>query len=424
MNIPLWSIIPFILVVLSVAILPGFAPDVWKKHRVLLIATFAIPIISLTAAINTHWLVQSFVDYVSFICLLGALYSIGGGLLIGGATKANPLTNIGYLIMGALLSNVIGTLGASMLLIRPILRSNRGRKHTVHVVVFFLFIVSNVGGLLTPLGDPPLLFGFFGGVPFWWTLKLFPIWLFVVSFLIAIFATIDSYYYIEDSEFREPAREVEPGTFHIAGQWNLVLIPFVMASLLLPELLPQEYGLWRFDLRIFSLVIITYVSRRVTPELITAVNGFSWEPFKEVALIFAGIFATMVPAVKYLEGHATSLGVTTNSGFFWLTGVLSSLLDNAPTFAAFFAVAQGLGKDAASIQLDKFHSISEGLLTAISCGAVFFGAMTYIGNGPNLLVKALAEENDVPMPSFFTYMLWSVAFLLPVLFLTGVIFFE
>jgi Na+/H+ antiporter NhaD/arsenite permease-like protein len=422
--LPLWSVAPFIAVVLSVAILPVFVPRFWRKYHHMWLSVFAMPIIALCAAVNFDWVVHAFVDYVIFICLLGALYSIGGGLLVVGTPKANPVTNLGYMAFGALLANLIGTLGASMLLIRPLLRSNRGRKHEAHVIVFFIFIVSNVGGLLTPLGDPPLLLGYIMGVPFWWTAKLFPIWFFVVVSLLGIFVALDSYYYLNDPDFRGPLRAELKETLHFGGRWNLALIPLVMAALILPQKIPENFEMWRHTVRAAMLVVVVYISRRITPKIVSTLNNFSWDPFKEVALVFAGIFATMIPAIKYLELHATQMGIQSPWSFYWLTGIFSGVLDNAPTYASFFAMAQGLGKDVISLTLENGQNISEPLLMAVSCGAVFFGGMTYIGNAPNLLIKAVAEDEKIKMPSFFGYMIWSFAFLIPVLFVTAILFFE
>jgi len=423
MRLPLWSVLPFVGVVLCVAILPGLTPRFWKKYKELLLATLGMPILSLSAAINYHWVVTAFTDYVTFICLLGALYTIGGGLYVHGTPKANPVTNLGFMVLGAIAASLIGTLGASMLLIRPLLRSNRGRKHEAHIVIFFIFIVSNAGGLLTPLGDPPLLLGYLLGVPFWWTLKLFAIWFFVITSLLGIFAALDSYFYLNDPDFRGPVKQDIKANFRIVGRWNLALVMLVIISLLAPRYLP-DYDLWQAAARTSGLVLVMYLSRRVTPKQVEVLNNFSWEPFKEVAVIFAGIFATMIPAINYLEHNASQLGINSPWSFFWFSGALSGVLDNAPSYAAFFALAQGLGKDFSMLTLSTGQTISEPLLIALSCGSVFFGAMTYIGNGPNLLVKAVAEEEAVKMPTFFGYLLWSVSFLLPVLLLTAILFFE
>jgi Na+/H+ antiporter NhaD/arsenite permease-like protein len=416
--------LPFVGVLLSVAILPGLTPRFWKKYRALLLTTLSIPVLALSAAINLEWIFQAFTDYVSFICLLGALYSVGGSLYVQGAPKANPLTNVGFMVLGAILGGLIGTLGASMLLIRPLVRSNRGRKHEAHVIIFFIFIVSNVGGLLTPLGDPPIFLGYLAGVPFWWTLKLFPMWLFAITLLSAIFLSIDVYFYLNDPDFRGPLKQDIKLPFKIVGRRNLILIPIIIMGLILPKTYLPLLPFWQVAIRVFCLVFVIFVGHRITPKQVMVMNNFSWEPFKEVAIIFAGIFVTMIPAIKYLELNAVSVGLSSPWAFYWLSGILSGVLDNAPTFAAFFAIAQGLGKDFATVTLENGGAISFSLLSAISCASVFFGAFTYIGNGPNLLVKNVAEDERVHMPSFLTYILWSTGFLLPVLFLVGVIFFE
>lgn len=424
MKLPLWSIAPFVLVVFSVGILPGLTPRFWKRYSWLLLATFSLPILSLCAAINMNLVVRGFIDYVSFICLLGALFAIGGGLMVQGAPKANPVTNLSYMALGCVLANLIGTLGASMLLIRPLLRSNRGRRHEKHVVIFFIFIVSNAAGLLTPLGDPPLFLGFLLGVPFWWTLKLFPVWFFVVTSLLGIFVALDSYFYLNDPDFRGPLKSETKEPFRITGRWNFALIPLVIAGLILPVSIPATFEVWRAAARVFVLLLVITISQRITPKVIHSANNFSWEPFKEVATIFAAIFITMIPAIDYLESNALSLGIDSPWAFFWYPGFLSGILNNSPVYASFFAMAQGLGKDFVMLPLDDGRQISQALLIALSCGSVFFGAFTYLGNGPNLLVKGVAEEEAVKMPGFFGYLLWSTVFLLPVLFITAGVFFR
>jgi Na+/H+ antiporter NhaD/arsenite permease-like protein len=274
------------------------------------------------------------------------------------------------------------------------------------------------------LGNAPLLFGFLLGVPFWWTLKLFSIWFFVVTSLLGIFAALDSYFFLRDPDFRGPMKQELKANFKIIGRWNLALIPLVIAGLILPKLIPLEYTLWRTAARVAVMLIVIALSRRLTPKQVDTLNNFSWEPLIEVATIFAAIFATMIPAINYLELHAHEMGLNSTWSFFWLSGIVSSIFNNAPTFAAFFATAQGLGRDYAMITLENGTAISSPLLMAISCGSVLFGALTYLGNGPNLLVKGVAEEESVKMPSFFSYILWSIAFLVPVLLLTAILFFE
>jgi Na+/H+ antiporter NhaD/arsenite permease-like protein len=424
MKLPLWSIVPFVLVVLSVALLPGLTPRFWKKYNWLLLATYALPILSLSAAININWVIGAFVDYVSFICLLGALFVIGGGLHVNGSPKANPVTNLSYMALGCVLANIIGTLGASMLLIRPLLRSNRGRKHQAHVVIFFIFIVSNAAGLLTPLGDPPLFLGFLMGVPFSWTLKLFPIWFFVLTSLLGLFVALDASFYVNDPDFRGPLNAETKESFRITGRWNFALIPLVIAGLILPVSIPADLALWRVALRVFILLTAIYLSLRITPKVVHTANNFSWDPFRDVAVIFAAIFITMAPAIYYLEVNAPNVGIDSAWAFFWYPGMLSGIFNNAPVYASFFAMAQGLGKDFIMLNLDGGKQISEPLLMALSCGCVFFGALTYLGNGPNYLVKAVAEEEAVKMPSFFGFLLWSLVFLVPVLFITATVFFR
>jgi Na+/H+ antiporter NhaD/arsenite permease-like protein len=328
------------------------------------------------------------------------------------------------MLLGLFLANLIGTLGASMLLIRPLLRSNRGRKHEKHIVIFFIFIVSNCAGMLTPLGDPPLLYGYLVGVPFLWPLKLFPIWFFINSLLIAIFAALDSYFFIRDPDFRGPLKHEAKEPFRILGRWNLVLAVACALVLLLPQWLSLPGEFWSVALRSAGLVVIIYLSDRLTPKQIITLNKFSWEPFKEVMAIFAAIFSTIILTSKYLESVAPNWAHTLKPwSIFWITGIFSSILDNAPTYASMLSVVSSLPESISCVNLNNGKCVEEIYLMAISASSVAFGAATYIGNAPNLLIKALANSEGHRAPTFFGYILWVLAFLLPALFLTGLLFF-
>ena len=416
--------IPFALVVLSVALLPALAPRVWRNRRALILSIIALPVVLYMGKTNVGVLATSFVDYLSFLTLLWALYTIGGGLFVSGTPKANPVTNLGYMIAGAIGANLIGTIGASMLLIRPLLRSNRGRKREVHVVMFFIFIVSTAGGLLSPLASSPLFVGYLKGVPFFWFIKLFPIWFFVITWLLGVFVAVDAYLFLNDPDFRGPLKSETKEPLKITGRWNLALIPLVGLAVLLPQILGEKHDAWRSPARLALLLLVVHISRKITPKQIHQSNNFSWEPFRETAVIYLALFATMLPAVKFLESSSSALGLNTTWDLFWLSGGLAGVFGNFVSFVVSFALAQGLGSDYAMIKLASGQMISEPLLTAICCGTAFLGSITYIGNPPSLLVKGVAQEENVKMPSFFEYILWSSGILLPILALTATLFFR
>ncbi len=353
-------------------------------------------------------------EYAAFVCMIGSLFVISGGVLLVGGHSAAPAANTALLAFGAFLSNLVGTTGAAMLLIRPFLRANRRRRSRVHLVVFFILIVANCGGCLTPLGDPPLFLGFLKGVPLAWTLGLWNEGLAVVAALLAVFYLWDRIHArrshphsIGTEEI--PSEPIPRDPLRIQGRWNLVLLAGVMGVVLLS-------GLWvhpRFGeaasqfFQIAALIALAALSLASTPRGVRRANEFSWHPLVEVAVLFAGIFAAMVPALAILRTRGSSLGVAEPWQYFWSTGCLSAFLDNAPTYLAFLSMAQHLP--------DEVAGTTHAALTAISCGAVFFGALTYIGNGPNFMVKAIAEHAGVKMPSFLGYFAWSLAVLGPIL---------
>ncbi len=384
-------------------------------------------------------LVQALLEeYVPFIVLLTALYTVAGGICVRGNLHGSPNLNTAVLALGTLLASIMGTTGAAMLLIRPLLRANDNRKHVVHVVVFFIFLVANAGGSLSPLGDPPLFLGFLNGVSFFWTTRHLALpMLFICAVLLALFYALDWYFYHCRGEERAPFLDPTPDSHGISvdGKINFVLLALVVAMVLLS-------GVWKpgieFDVlgthvalqnavRDAALIALTLISLAVTPRSARAGNAFNWAPIEEVAKLFAGIFVTIAPVIMILRaGSRGAFGSVTNvvtdahgapidAMYFWATGILSSFLDNAPTYLVFFNLAGG---DAQTLM-----TTGASTLAAISAGAVFMGANSYIGNAPNFMVKAIAESRGVRMPSFFAYLGWSAAVLVPVFWVTTWLFF-
>ena len=365
------------------------------------------------------------------MALLGSLFVISGGIVVRGSLAGTPIVNTVLLGLGALLASWIGTTGASMLLIRPLLRANEERAHKVHIVVFFIFVVSNCGGLLTPLGDPPLFLGFLKGVPFQWTFGLWKEWLVVNGALLAIFNVWDQIALSRDEvavpeSLLEEMIEHEP--LRIEGAHNFAFLAGIVAVILASG---SGFGSggqpWLTGVQEALMIGIALAAYATTPQRLRTANAFGFGPIIEVAVLFAGIFVTMAPALLLLNENAASLPVREPWQFFWVTGLLSSFLDNAPTYLTFAAAACGL--DGIALEGRYLATYLEGgveaakILAAISCGAVFMGANSYIGNGPNFMVKAIAEENGVRMPSFFGYMLYSAGILMPILAVATFLFF-
>jgi len=427
-TIPLWSILPFILTLLSIAVVPLVLPDWWEKNsnKLILSLVLSVPVFIVLIPGGLHLLEESLVDYASFMVLLGALFVISGGIYIKGEFAGTPLVNTTFLAVGAVFANLIGTTGASMLLIRPYLRANHRRQRRAHLCVFFIFIVSNIGGLLTPLGDPPLFLGFLRGVPFQWTLSLVPIWLTTLVPLLIVFNLYDQYVFVrEDVETPGAlAEDVQPRRhLDIQGGLNLVFLLGVMLSAIL-----SGYFGWPRGVQELLMIAMAVLSWFTTPPAVHKANHFHLHPILEVAAVFLGIFITMIPALEILRSHATQLGLNAPWQYFWMSGGLSSFLDNAPTYLTFTATAAGaLGVHVGGQFLKEFlqHGApAEALLAAISCGSVFMGANSYIGNGPNFMVKAIAEESGVRMPSFFGYMAYSVGVLIPIFVAVTFVFFD
>jgi Na+/H+ antiporter NhaD/arsenite permease-like protein len=401
-TLPLWSVLPFAGLLLAIAIAPLFAPAFWEHHYGKVSVGLAIPVALYFLAADATHLLHTLHEYVAFIILLGALFTITGGILVRGDFPPTPLVNGIFLGIGAAIANLIGTTGASMLLVRPLLRANARRARRAHVIVFFIFLVSNLGGALTPLGDPPLFLGFLEGVPFFWTLRLWPQWLFTVGVVLAVFYCVDLYHWRHEAQ--HPQEELG---FAILGGQNFVFLGGVIGAIFLPT--P-----WRE----VAMVLMGVLSYQLTRPEIHSENGFGFHPILEVATLFIGIFMTMMPALLILEARGSHLGLHAPWHFFWITGTLSSFLDNAPTYLTFLSAARGLGLP------PEVGGIPANFLAAISLGAVFMGANSYIGNGPNFMVRAIAERQGVQMPSFLGYMLYAGAVLIPVFVVVTLVFFS
>ncbi len=387
---------------------------------------------------GAHWLIHSAKEYAAFIVLLAALFVISGGIYLKGSLAGTPLVNTAFLAVGAVIASFIGTTGASMLLIRPMLRANESRTRKMHIVIFFIFVVSNGGGMLTPLGDPPLFLGFLRGVPFLWTFRLILPWALVNGILLAVFNVLDQLVLNREereragAQLEEVQKVKEP--LGIEGGLNFLWLLGVIGVIFGSGQIHQRHLMGEdatLALQILGMGAMAALSLWLTPRATREANRFTWHPIIEVAAIFAGIFVTMIPALKLLEMRGSEMGLTKPWQFFWMTGILSSFLDNAPTYLTFSSLAVGVVNDAhgAGLTADKLDGLlryADGtlFLTAISCGAVFMGANTYIGNGPNFMVKAIAEENKVRMPSFFGYMLWSAGILIPLFLAVTFVFFR
>lgn len=438
---PLWGV-PFAGLLLSIALMPLLVPSFWHHHfgkvsaawTLAFFIPFALMFGPAVAGISlVHALVA---EYIPFIILLTALFTVAGGIFIRGNLHGSPALNAGLLLIGAVLASFMGTTGASMLMIRPLIRANDNRKHSAHIVVFFIFIVSNAGGSLTPLGDPPLFLGFLKGVDFFWTLQhIFPETLFLIGSLLVIFYLLDSWYYRNEGVMPvDPTPDTQrlgfDGAFNfglLAAVAGLVLLSGFWKSPVVFDIYGTEVGLPGL-VRDAGLIAITLLSLKLTAAKVHQDNQFSWGPMAEVAKLFAGIFLTIIPVIAMLKagtsgpfGAVVSM-VTRPDGqpdpamYFWATGALSSFLDNAPTYLVFFNTAGG--------DPQVLMSSLAPTLAAISAGAVFMGANTYIGNAPNLMVKAIAEDRGVKMPSFFGYMAWSGVVLIPLFIVMTFIWFK
>lgn len=449
-KLPIWSIIPFVGILLSIAICPLVLDSHFLVHHggkmsLIWASAFAVPyLIAFRGEAFYDILHIYLIDYIPFIILLWGLFTVAGGILVRGTLRGTPIVNTLLLLVGTAIASWVGTTGASMLLIRPLIRANEYRKSKVHLIVFFIFLVSNIGGSLTPLGDPPLFLGFLHGVPFFWTTTaLFPHMLFISVILIVLFFIVDTFMFkreggvVPDDGTSEPIR--------VEGLFNLIFLLGIIAAVLMSGTFKwgevNIFGVhvyWQNIARDVLIVVMGLLSLKFTPfsgELRQS-NEFSWEPIEEVAKVFAGIFMTIIPALAILKaGENGALrgligAIKEPLHYFWITGILSSFLDNAPTYLTFYNTALGklhlteaLVPEILTGQLTSAEHLEFiKLLTAISVGAVFMGANTYIGNAPNFMVKAIAEQSGIRMPSFFGYMLWSVVILVPLFVVVTFVF--
>ena len=452
-TLPLWSIVPFVGMLLSIALFPLIKPDWWEKNQLpVAIAWALIFLVPFTIAygfdVTLEQLVETVAgDYIPFIVLLLGLFIVSGGIHVSGTILGTTRNNVILLALGTALASWIGTTGAAMLLIRPVIRANLWRKHKAHIIIFFIFLVANMGGCLTPLGDPPLFLGYLRGVPFFWTLgHIWPLLVLNTGILLVAFVFIDRHFIkkegkegLDREEWEEDATEKLP--LRIKGLHNLVFLAIIILAVILNGAIPQTecfldangqpYGVdfagmhfgFNYFLQIGLILLASFLSMKTTDKRVRQLNDFEWGPIAEVAKLFIGIFVTMIPALALLRAYGSTLGIDSSLKFFWCTGALSSFLDNSPTYVVFLTTAGALGSSAADMVMTTVGAIPAEFLLAISAGAVFMGAITYIGNAPNFMVKNMAESANIKMPSFFGYMGWSIAILVPVFIVDTIIFF-
>jgi Na+/H+ antiporter NhaD/arsenite permease-like protein len=442
-KLPLWSGIPFVGILLTIALFPLVIPHIWHRHFPKITFAWsivvAVPLLIAYGNVGFYKICHIFlIDYIPFIILLWSLFTVTGGILVRANLKATPLVNTLLIAIGTLIASWIGTTGASVLLIRPLLKVNANRTHKVHTIIIFIFLVSNIGGCLTPLGDPPLFLGFLHGVTFFWTMKLIPHFCFIAVLLLIIFFIMDSYYFKKESN-PHIIQETKGSKIEVLGLYNFIFLGGVVVAVLVSGMLNLGYATilgvpieFQSIGRDMFLIIMGLLSLYYTPKKIRKENDFSWFPIKEVAILFAGIFMTIIPVLAILrageEGAFAFLIkiVREPAHYFWIAGGLSSFLDNAPTYLTFFNTALGrFFPGVAEATAIKTLMVQKAIyLEAISAGAVFMGANSYIGNAPNFMVKSISEEAGVNMPSFFGYILkYSLPILIPIFILTTLIFF-
>ena len=444
-----WMTLPFIGLLLSIALAPLVAGRFWSslKNQAAIAFLFSLPVLLLCCLHAPHLLVENLGSYVSFVILLASLFIVSGGIWLAGGLQSTPAANTLLLAAGAVLCNFIGTTGASMVLIRPLLRANLHRKHHAHLPVFFIFLVSNIGGLLTPLGDPPLFLGFLHQVPFFWVTKaILPHMLFTTAILLAIFYILDSYYFLREKrqEIIVELDKEQKVKFKLEGGYNLILLAGVVGMVVTSgcwdagtcDIRGMEFQ-WQNLARDVGIVVLGLISLAITPQHLRKANDFSWFPIIEVAKLFAGIFVTIIPVLAILkaglDGPWAGLIALIKEPlhYYWISGALSSFLDNAPTYLTFFNLALGqLGLSEEMIPgALAAHAVTANpafisFLKAVSVGSVFMGANTYIGNAPNFMVNSIAKEFGVNMPSFFGYMFkYSIPILIPIFIVVGLVFF-
>ena len=442
-QLPLASALPFVALLAAIAVLPLFAPRWWHPNgnKALIAIVVSLPVLwQLGMAFGEPGRVvleEKIHEYLAFIVVIGALYVIAGGIHVQGSLSGTPLVNTGVLGLGAVLANILGTTGASVLLIRPLLRANKSRRRTAHIVVFFIFLVANCGGLLTPIGDPPLLLGFLKGVPFQWTLRLWPQWLTATATLLVIFNVWDQWA-LNREERERRGSQLERVMVHeplrVRGAASMAALGGVLLTIIAAGKAAADGRPWGGGKQEAIILAFALTAYGATSSEHRERNAFTFAPIVEVAVLFAAIFVTMAPVLEILNGWSQGartvlgmrFGVSHPREFFWTTGALSSVLDNAPTYLAFAASAAGLEGVAAHGRFVGALALDPGaaqLLAAISTGAVFMGANTYIGNAPNFMVKAIAEEDGIKMPSFFGYMAYSCGILLPLFVAITFLFF-
>jgi Na+/H+ antiporter NhaD/arsenite permease-like protein len=398
---PFWTLLSFPALVLAIAVFPMTIPHRWEKRgfQIAVVALCTLPVVVFELASSRGpqvW--EGLRGYLAFVVTLGALFTTSGGIHLKGDIEATPRNNLLFLLVGACLASIIGTTGASMLLIRPLLKTNHQREHRAHLVPFFILIVANAGGLLTPLGDPPLLVGYIEGVPFFWTLRLFPIWLLYVGIFLAAFYLTDRRAHARETRAAILADRAEVEPLSVLGRRNLLFLLAIVPAALLPE-----------GFREVALLAIALTSFFTTPKAVHEANTFSFAPILEVAIIFSGLFLCLGPIEVKLAEAAPHFPLQGAWQLFWGSGALSSVLDNAPTYTAFAALARGLAGHGAAL----VAGVDPIKLAAISAGSVVMGATTYIGNGPNLMVKAVAEAERYSVPSFFRYFVFAFTTMLP-----------
>ncbi|MBW7858682.1 MAG: sodium:proton antiporter [Leptonema sp. (in: Bacteria)] len=421
-----WSVIPFVLILLAIAVLPMIMEHWWhKNHNKLIVsAVLGIPVAIYLISIDRYHDLehQILLDYIPFVALLGALFYISGGIVVNGDIRATPKNNATFLAIGAVLASFIGTTGASMVLIRPVLKSNSERKYVMHTVIFFIFLVSNIGGLLTPLGDPPLFLGYLRGIPFTWTFVLTPEWAFTSIVVLIVYYFWDRKMYHKEAlaDIRHDVEAIQP--IRLSGAINLIwLLGVVLTVAFVNEnyepfkSLIEENQFYKL-IQVPFLLVLILLSKFSTKQELREENEFNLEPIIEVAVLFIGIFVTMIPALILLKAHGPELGLGSPVKYFFMTGIFSSFLDNAPTYLVFLTTAQG------SMSISEFIDTKALYLAAISLGSVLMGANTYIGNAPNFMVKSIAEQSGIKMPSFGGYMLYSFGILMPIFIVVALIF--
>ena len=435
-NIPLWVSIPFLIMLLAIAVGPLILGKWWdkNKNKLLISLILSVPVIiyMLINGLTTNLVNTVVHDYVPFIILLGSLFIITGGIHVSGDIKATPRNNLLFMGIGYVLAAFMGTTGAAMLLIRPMINTNQERKYTTHTMLFFIAAIANCGGLLTALGDPPLFMLYLRGAEFSWFFTLFPEWAFTGVLLLSIYYFVDRYYYKKEEwiDLAEDSIQQEP--MRVTGNINFLFLLGVILAVAfinkgnIPAMEQENTPIWLEYIREIILVILAALSLYYTKSEVRKNNSFSWTPITEVACLFLGIFVTMSPALIWLANNAVSFGLTEPRQFLYASGALSSFLDNTPTAVAFYDLARGLVAGGLPLSLSesiRVAGVPEILLKAICVGSVFFGSMTYIGNGPNFMVKSIAEERGIKMPSFFAYMFkFSLIVLLPIYIIVQLIF--